>query len=160
MQGVRERVLRIGRAGQAVKDGEEVGVDVCARWLIGTFFVLPHYPNTYLVRYDIAQLKVNLRPLWSPATEAISTLSQRFPEVVWAYLFEDLKKASLREEGNKAPGWATQEDQAEDEDDPHEEERTWRDGAAHKVRAAVHFWTPEGRTRARVVQVSKILLCL
>lgn len=35
VQGVRERVLRIGRVAQVLRDGDEVGADVCARWLIG-----------------------------------------------------------------------------------------------------------------------------
>ncbi|KAJ7471494.1 hypothetical protein B0H11DRAFT_2433535 [Mycena galericulata] len=51
VQGVRERVLRIGRVETVVKDKQReanVGPDLCAVWLI-------------------AQLKVNLRPLWSPA---------------------------------------------------------------------------------------------
>ncbi|EEB99996.1 hypothetical protein MPER_00168, partial [Moniliophthora perniciosa FA553] len=34
VQGVRERVLRIGKIAQAVKDGDEVGAEVAARWLI------------------------------------------------------------------------------------------------------------------------------
>lgn len=33
IQGVRERVLRIGRVGQVVGDAN--GADLCARWLIG-----------------------------------------------------------------------------------------------------------------------------
>ena len=36
VQGARERVLRIGRLPLAVKDGDEVAAEICARWLIGT----------------------------------------------------------------------------------------------------------------------------
>ena len=32
LQGVRERVLRIGRVGQVV--GDQSGADLCTRWLI------------------------------------------------------------------------------------------------------------------------------
>ena len=35
VQGVRERVLRIGRLPVVVKDGDEVAAEICARWLIG-----------------------------------------------------------------------------------------------------------------------------
>ena len=35
VQGVRERVLRIGRVGQVLRDGDDVGADVATRWLIG-----------------------------------------------------------------------------------------------------------------------------
>jgi hypothetical protein len=37
-----------------------------------------------------AQLKVNLRPLWSPAAAALSSLSQRFGVVVWKLLFDEV----------------------------------------------------------------------
>lgn len=37
-QGVRERVLRIGRVGQVVKDGDDIGADLCVRWLVGKEF--------------------------------------------------------------------------------------------------------------------------
>ena len=37
VQGVRERVLRIGRLPLAVKDEDDVAADICARWLIGVF---------------------------------------------------------------------------------------------------------------------------
>lgn len=39
VQGVRERVLRIGRVAQVVKDGDEDAADLCARWLIGGYFL-------------------------------------------------------------------------------------------------------------------------
>ena len=35
VQGVRERVLRIGRLPLVVKDGDEAAADICARWLLG-----------------------------------------------------------------------------------------------------------------------------
>ena len=35
MTGVRDRVLRIGRVGVAVRDGEHGAADLCGRWLIG-----------------------------------------------------------------------------------------------------------------------------
>jgi len=41
VQGVRERVLRIGRVETVVKDkqrAEDVGPDLCARWLVGAQF--------------------------------------------------------------------------------------------------------------------------
>lgn len=34
VHGVRERVLRIGRVGQVVRDGDERAADICARWLV------------------------------------------------------------------------------------------------------------------------------
>ena len=42
VQGVRERVFRIGRLPIVVKDGDDVAAEVCARWLIGAS------PNLFL----------------------------------------------------------------------------------------------------------------
>lgn len=147
IQGVRERVLRIGRVGQVV--GDEKGADLCARWLI-------------------AQLKVNLRPLWSPSASALASLSKRFGDLVWRLLFEELKKVTLRDslsedvESSQSSGTMideTQEarvekDQEDNGDaDPSEEERTWRDPSAHKIRSAVLVWDdPEGE-RKRLAKV-------
>lgn len=35
VQGARERVLRIGRLGQVIRDGDERAADLAVRWLIG-----------------------------------------------------------------------------------------------------------------------------
>lgn len=35
LKGVRERIVNISAAPQLVKDGDVVGADICARWLIG-----------------------------------------------------------------------------------------------------------------------------
>ena len=37
VQGVRERVLRIGKLPLVVKDGDDRAAEICARWLIGEF---------------------------------------------------------------------------------------------------------------------------
>lgn len=69
--GVRERVLKIGKVVHVV--GDVRGAEVYARWLI-------------------VQLKVNLRPLWSPAAAALASHSQRFGDVVWKLSFEEVQK--------------------------------------------------------------------
>ncbi|KAF8181826.1 armadillo-type protein [Pholiota molesta] len=130
-QGVRERVLRIGRVGQVV--GDEKGADLCARWLV-------------------AQLKVNLRPLWSPAAAALAALSLRFGELVWALVFAELQTVGARAEADvgvgvvdRDQGGGVGEDEGGADGDPWEEERTWRDPSAHKVREVVIMWDdPEG----------------
>ncbi|KDR69878.1 hypothetical protein GALMADRAFT_255731 [Galerina marginata CBS 339.88] len=145
IQGVRERVLRIGRVGQVV--GDEKGADLCARWLI-------------------AQLKVNLRPLWSPAAAALGSLGQRFGDLVWRLLFEELKQATLDVpnhsisasestsslEPNQDSGEGGYSDADIADSDPWEEEKTWRDPSAHKLRSIVIVWDdPEGE-RKRVLK--------
>ncbi|KDQ28426.1 hypothetical protein PLEOSDRAFT_1077268 [Pleurotus ostreatus PC15] len=108
MQGVRERVLRIGRLNSS------------------------------------AQLKVNLRPLWSPATGALSTLSDKFGSQVWAILLEELKTlVSTTNDARESPGENQNESEGDDPSDPWEEEKMWRDPSAHKMRGVMAQWMNE-----------------
>ncbi|KAF7330551.1 DRIM domain-containing protein [Mycena venus] len=126
VQGVRERVLRIGRVEAVVKDKQketDVGPDLCGRWLV-------------------AQLKVNLRPLWSPAAGALAQMAQRFGDEIWRMVFEELRtlysSSSPSEDVRLEP---TDEERTGDEDsEPREEERTWRDPSAHKLRSVIGKW--------------------
>ncbi|KAF8623398.1 hypothetical protein AX17_007436 [Amanita inopinata Kibby_2008] len=129
VQGAREKVVWIGRVAQIVVDEE--CAEICVRWLL-------------------AQLKINLRPVWSPAAAAIATLSQRHGELVWRMVFEELKNATVRDaavQGDVLPTWADNRHSSENMahsdvvNDPWEEERTWRDPSAHKLRSVVAKWT-------------------
>ncbi|KAJ3508085.1 hypothetical protein NLJ89_g5945 [Agrocybe chaxingu] len=143
IQGVRERVLRIGRVGQVV--GDEKGADLCARWLI-------------------AQLKVNLRPLWSPAAAALASLGQRYGDLVWRLLFDEVKKieegAYIAECHELSPSPSQERGQEGsdldghhgDVDDPWEEERSWRDPSAHKIRCIVNVWDDPKNTRPKTLK--------
>ncbi|GJE97349.1 DRIM domain-containing protein [Phanerochaete sordida] len=116
VQGVRERVMRIGRMNHVLQDGDALGAEIAVRWLI-------------------AQLKVNLRPLWNPAAEALATIAERFGDLTWNLLFEQLKTASLNHLSDSAPGWMDVDDS--DQDSISEQERSWRDPSAHKLRSSV-----------------------
>jgi U3 small nucleolar RNA-associated protein 20 len=90
----------------------------------------------------IAQLKVNLRPIWSPAAGALSSLASQFGEVVWALLFAELKGLDpggdrIRSSAN--PNWMADVDGdgTPEEQDGWETERTWRDPSAHKLSGVV-----------------------
>ncbi|KAG7091487.1 hypothetical protein E1B28_010518 [Marasmius oreades] len=136
VQGVRERVLRIGKVVPMLKDGGNTGADLCARWFM-------------------AQLKVNLRPLWLPAAKALESLSQRFGDVVWALLFSELRKVA--EESSRPSVGGSDSDSQEDircklEADPWEDERSWRDPSAHKLRLSVIQWLDN---RSHLVRISK-----
>ncbi|KAK1236291.1 U3 snoRNP protein [Marasmius sp. AFHP31] len=134
VQGVRERVLRIGKVEQVLKAGDDLGADLTARWLT-------------------AQLKVNLRPLWSPAAKALESHSKRFENVVWDLLFGELRRLI---EGNTADDENMDNEEegtsAESDDDPWEDERSWRDPSAHKLRLAVIQWND---SRPRLLRGSK-----
>ncbi|KAG6840218.1 hypothetical protein C0991_008139 [Blastosporella zonata] len=130
VQGVRERILWIGRVGLGVKDGDEVGADAVARWLI-------------------AQLKVNLRPVWSPAAGALGVLSERFGDLLWELLFQEVQGLSSEQESSKADGMR---DSAEKKDDPWEEERSWRDPSSHKLRGVVINWLDDKHAQAELLK--------
>ncbi|KAL0573671.1 U3 snoRNP protein [Marasmius crinis-equi] len=137
VQGVRERVLRIGKVEQMLKDGDAIGADLCVRWLT-------------------AQLKVNLRPLWSPAAKALESTSRRFGDTVWVLLFEELKKVVEGSDAiSKGPSvdWDMEELAGGGaDDDPWEDERSWRDPSAHKLWLAVIQWNDN---RPRLARGSK-----
>ncbi|KAJ8593562.1 hypothetical protein M405DRAFT_858856 [Rhizopogon salebrosus TDB-379] len=114
MQGVRERVLRIGRLYQVVRDDEPLSTDICVRWLV-------------------SRLKVDLRPIWSPASEALSSLAQRFGDVVWDIVFSELQQP---QGAHQAPDWMTTTDAGGNKMNPWEE-RSWKDPSAHRLRGAV-----------------------
>ena len=86
-----------------------------------------------------AQLKINLRPLWNPAAEAIASISERkgFGDVVWNFVFEELKGSHTLRPLNDSE-WPLIEE--EELDDVNETERTWRDPSAHKTRSATNSW--------------------
>ncbi|KIJ13504.1 hypothetical protein PAXINDRAFT_100613 [Paxillus involutus ATCC 200175] len=132
LHGVRERVLRIGRLGQVVKDDEPMATDLCIRWLI-------------------SQLKVNLRPLWSPAGEALSSLAKRFGDSVWACVMGELQVVTNLEKDLGVPDWLSESATGDRSDDPWEQERTWRDGAAHKVRSVISKWLDEEHERKAII---------
>lgn len=115
--------------------------------------------TNFIVLDKTAQLKVNLRPLWSPAAAALASLSQRFGDVVWKLMFEEVQKftSSTRPEVAES-GQNSSNENKENDDDPWEEERSWRDPSAHSLRSVVIDWDNIQSTRR--MQVSFILLCL
>ncbi|KAF9234002.1 armadillo-type protein [Melanogaster broomeanus] len=98
-----------------------------------------------------AQLKVNLRPLWSPVAEALSTLAKRFGDPVWTCVFEELQVVTKFEKGAGVPDWSNESVDKDGSDDPWEDERTWRDGAAHKVRTVMSSWLDEEHERKAII---------
>ena len=102
-----------------------------------------------------AQLKVNLRPLWSSAADALASLAQRFGGVVWRLVFGELQTVDQRTD--VLPNWMGKTQETSDaNEDPWEEERSWRDPGAHKLRKAVLEWLYDDDTRKRCLLVSAI----
>ncbi|KAG2115669.1 armadillo-type protein [Suillus cothurnatus] len=121
------------RLYQVVRDDDSLSADICVRWLV-------------------SQLKVNLRPIWSPASQALSSLAQKFGDVVWNIIFSELQQP---QGANRIPDWlaATKDDQ--NDMDPWEEERSWRDPTAHRVRGAAVSWLDKFHHRKIIISEQK-----
>lgn len=99
-----------------------------------------------------AQLKVNLRPLWPPTMKALSELSIRCDSVVWSSILGDLRLLTEGRSLELSPEWV-KEPLFEVGDVIQEEEHTWQDPSAHKMRIAVSSWTSEQVPRQKIVKV-------
>ena len=109
-----------------------------------------------------AQLKVNLRPLWSPAIAALSALSKRFGDLVWQIVFEELKASQTMEGVSAKPlpneGHSEQDQSSGDPSDKDrwEEERSWRDPSGHKLRVVSAQWDDETHSCQEYIEVSHL----
>jgi len=125
-------------------------ISLSAGWFVSIINL--HLLHLRTVHSLVAQLKVNLRPLWTPTMKALSELSTRCDPVVWSAVFEDLRRLSEDRSLELSPEWAN-ESFSDDGDDIQEEERTWQDPSAHKMRVAVSSWTSDRVPRWRIVKV-------
>ncbi|PCH35508.1 hypothetical protein WOLCODRAFT_125908 [Wolfiporia cocos MD-104 SS10] len=132
LQSSRERVHRISRLPVVIKDDDEVGVDAACRWLI-------------------AQLKVNLRPLWAAAASALSTLAERFGDLVWRLLFEQLQAVANSTVEVNTPEWLKNDDE-EQGDKIWEVERTWKDPSGRRLRQVFAKWHSGKAAKKAVAQ--------
>lgn len=84
---------------------------------------------------------------------AIAALASRFPDAVWDAVFTEL--CAVRELSVSTVPRAEAGDD-HDEEDVKEDERTWRDPSAHKLRCAVRAWLDDDvcRRAAILVRVS------
>jgi U3 small nucleolar RNA-associated protein 20 len=155
VSGVRERVLRIGRVAQALKDGDELAAEVCVRWLIGAFLAIcrQSWQRPDAITEISAQLKVNLRPLWSPAAEALAQVSERCGNVVWRLLFEELRTGVEGARGTEIPEWMKMDQDDEPQHGIYEDEKIWRDPSAHKLLVVVGEKLNDGGINMELIEV-------
>ena len=68
-------------------------------------------------------------------------MAERFGDQVWDLVFGQLRQMSESSDsgGSGKPGWMYNPDE-EELDTVHEEERTWRDPSAHKLRSQIALW--------------------
>lgn len=109
--------------------------------------------------FSPAQLKVNLRPVWSSASEALRVLSGRFGDLVWQLLFSELQAVDNPSDASLdvLPSWV-REGVEDEEDEISEEERTWRDPSAHKMRLSCARWARGDGSQRSIIQVRFLLL--
>ena len=96
----------------------------------------------------IAQLKVNLRPLWGPVVEGFISLMERFQGTLWTISLDELKLVSNLIMGKQCssdpvPGWSQSlKDQngKNTESIFQEQEKTWGDLAAHRLVTTRDRW--------------------
>ena len=86
--------------------------------------------------------------------KALSELSDRCDLTVWSSVFGDLRRLSEGRSLELSPGWM-KEYLPEDGDGDiiQEEERTWQDPSAHKMRVAVSSWTGDRVPKREIVKV-------
>lgn len=99
--------------------------------------------------------------MWSPAAEALALLSQHFGDLVWELMFGELRAVSrvqgMEQATTTNPLWmggVSSSPEDDDDKEPLEEERSWRDPSAHKLRSAVGKWLRHDHQRMAVIRVS------
>ncbi|KAI0782968.1 armadillo-type protein [Abortiporus biennis] len=139
VQGVRERVLRINKVDQGLQSGDDLGAGIAIRWFL-------------------AQLKVNLRPVWKPAAEAIHAVSERFGDLTWDLVFQEIRQIAEgvpEHDCSIVSSWMTT-DLDDELDSINEDEKTWRDPSAHKLRVTVASWLREDSARRAVIRAQNV----
>ncbi|KAG8773650.1 U3 snoRNP protein [Ceratobasidium sp. 428] len=148
-QGVRERVVKTGKVAAGSVAGEGMK-EVVVRWLV-------------------AQLKINLRPLWAPAIQALGTLASASgcAEEVWGVVFEELERVCREPESFtlRALGEETEDSVAMELDQDknagaepaeemvaewQEEEKTWRCPSAAAFVKTVTRWEKDRITASEM----------
>ncbi|KAG8958312.1 U3 snoRNP protein [Tulasnella sp. 419] len=121
MTGAKERQLKISRVALGVTG--QVELKLILTWLI-------------------AQLKVNIRPLWGSTAKAIGSLSAEngaARDLTWELVFRELKRSVAANEvdlGVYAPSW-TKDGPKEEKEEEREKEKTWRCPSRYNIEKTV-----------------------
>jgi U3 small nucleolar RNA-associated protein 20 len=130
----RERVLRLTQLEHAIILDDTLVSELVVRWVV-------------------AQLKVGLRPVWLPAARVLEKFSEQSGEVVWRIMFGELKELVSTSSADGVPEWMKDAEVEGDLDKVRENERSWRDPSAHKVRSALAKWGTGGTFKAQLIRV-------
>lgn len=122
----------------------------------------------------LAQLQVNLRPLWAPAQQSLANVMERHPAATWDLVFSELKRSALQISSSKSEETVQEAplaqlvavDGVNDVDDAidgleveQEQEKTWRCPNANRRRVLIKHWFEplEHVARSRIRSVSVLL---
>lgn len=130
--GVRERVLRTSRMGQQMHEAGSLPSALLSTWLLG-------------------QLKVNLRPVWTPAIQSLRSLSEFHEDIVWDKILSELRM--LIDGSNVDPAHLWMKSRKTQGHEVKESERTWRDSSYYKLRLSIAKWTKLDSCRDAVTEV-------
>lgn len=83
-------------------------------------------------------------------------MAKRFGDSVWTCLFDELQAITKTTNACELPEWLTKNVEQDPKDDFWEEERTWRDGAAHKMRNVITSWLDHEHDKKAIILVSVI----
>jgi U3 small nucleolar RNA-associated protein 20 len=137
-QSSRERVLHVTQLERIIPSGDTVVSELAVRWVV-------------------AQFKIGLRPVWLPTAQALEKLSERCGEVVWRVVFGELEKVVNSSSVEGLPDWMKDVgDEDGDTDAVRENERSWRDPSAHKIRSALAQWREDDAFWLRLIRVCAV----
>ncbi|KAF8305376.1 hypothetical protein DL93DRAFT_356267 [Clavulina sp. PMI_390] len=133
--GVRERILKTKKVAAAAcgfdsaKDSD--AIRIAFRWLL-------------------AQLQVNLRPLWAPAQQSIASVLENHAEVIWDLVLQELSRSASQSRpapeintpnevpSEQGPEFSLVHDA--DDNEMKEKEPTWRCPNANRRRNLIRNW--------------------
>ena len=96
---------RVHRIATLPNDGSELDFRIVAPWIL-------------------AQLKINLRPLWNPSIKVMASLMRSNPRIGWQLVFQEIEKTNVNEKNNpgseslgmmEAPWMLKDDDRSEEE---------------------------------------------
>lgn len=133
VEGARERALRTSRIGQNLSRSGTMFIRILSSWLLG-------------------QLKVNLRPIWTPSIQALKCLSDTHEEILWGMLIGELRTLV---DGLDTSAVQSLLHKRESHDETAESERSWRDPSSFKLRVLIRKWVTDDSMRDSIAEVIK-----
>lgn len=129
-----ERVLKTTKIGSLSLGDSAAAKQLCIIWLDGVHSALRPWV-IWLTMY-VAQMKVNVMPLWKAASQALVALVNQCGEEVWPIVGAELK-GLFEQEGIDDPQPSWMDDSGGQGRIIHEDEKTWRNPGLHETLIAL-----------------------